>query len=140
MIVVLLITVTPKAAVPPKVTVAPSTKSVPVKVTRVPPDVGPVAGATDVTGGGIGGGTGDPVSTVLKSEQTIPSSGVVKVARTPTTPLGGIDFVIVALVGGSAASAVVFQACGVPEDELLIQASIEMPEDLVSGLEHLAHV
>jgi hypothetical protein len=72
-----------------------------VKVTRVPPDVGPVAGATDVTVGGIGGGTGDPVSTVLKSEQTIPSSGVVKVARTPTTPLGGIDFVIVALVGGS---------------------------------------
>ena len=40
------------------------------------------------------------------------------------------------LVGGSAAGAVVFQACGVPEDELLIQASIEMPEDLVSGLDN----
>ena len=40
------------------------------------------------------------------------------------------------LLGGSAAGAVVFQACGVPEDELLVQASIEMPEDLVTGLDN----
>ena len=37
------------------------------------------------------------------------------------------------LTGGSAAAAVIFAACGVPEDELLVQSSIEMPEDLVSG-------
>ena len=40
------------------------------------------------------------------------------------------------MVGGSAAGAVVFQACGVPEDEVLVQASIEMPEDMVSGLDN----
>lgn len=40
------------------------------------------------------------------------------------------------VVGGSAAGAVAFQACGVPADELLVQAPIEMPEDLVSGLDN----
>ncbi|PKB62095.1 MAG: hypothetical protein BZY79_00440 [SAR202 cluster bacterium Casp-Chloro-G4] len=39
-------------------------------------------------------------------------------------------------VGGSAAGAVVFQACGVPADELLVQAPVEMPEDLVTGLDN----
>ena len=37
------------------------------------------------------------------------------------------------VMGGSAATAVVFQACGVPEDELLVQAPFQMPEDLVTG-------
>ena len=40
------------------------------------------------------------------------------------------------LMGGSAGAAVLFQACGVPEDELLIDAPIEMPEDLVTGLDN----
>ena len=40
------------------------------------------------------------------------------------------------LMGGSAASAVVFQACGVPGEELLVQAPVQMPEDLVSGLDN----
>ena len=40
------------------------------------------------------------------------------------------------LLGGSAAGAVLFQACGVPEDELLVQASVQMPEDLVTGLDN----
>ncbi len=44
--------VTPVAAVPPKVTVAPLTKSVPVMVTDVPPVSGPLVGATLVTVGG----------------------------------------------------------------------------------------
>jgi len=39
------------------------------------------------------------------------------------------------LAGGSAAGAVLFQACGVPEDELLVQAPVEMPEDLVEGFD-----
>ena len=38
------------------------------------------------------------------------------------------------LMGGSAASAVVFQACGVPEEELFVESPVEMPEDLVTGL------
>ena len=38
-----------------------------------------------------------------------------------------------AMTGGSASAAVLFIACGVPEKELLVQASFEMPEDLVSG-------
>ena len=38
------------------------------------------------------------------------------------------------LMGGSAASAVLFQACGVPEKELLVQSPVQMPEDLVTGL------
>ena len=40
------------------------------------------------------------------------------------------------LMGGSAAGAILFQACGVPEDELLVQSPIEMPEDLVTGLDN----
>ena len=40
------------------------------------------------------------------------------------------------LLGGSAAGAVLFQACGVPEDELLVQAPLEMPEDLVAGYDN----
>ena len=40
-----------------------------------------------------------------------------------------------ALTGGSVAGAVLFQACGVPEDELLVQSPVEMPEDLVTGLD-----
>ena len=42
----------------------------------------------------------------------------------------------ITLMSGSAATAVVFQACGVPEDELKAQASIQMPEDLVTGLDN----
>jgi hypothetical protein len=48
---VLLTTVTPVAAVPPKLTVAPVAKLVPVIVTAVPPAVGPLVGATPVTVG-----------------------------------------------------------------------------------------
>ena len=40
------------------------------------------------------------------------------------------------LMGGSAATAVLFQACGVPEDELLVQAPLQMPEDMVTGLDN----
>ena len=40
------------------------------------------------------------------------------------------------LMGGSAAGAVLFQACGVPEDELIVQSSLEMPEDMVTGLDN----
>ena len=50
--VVSLTTLTPVAAVPPKVTVAPVTKFVPVMVTAVPPVSGPLVGSTDVTVGG----------------------------------------------------------------------------------------
>ena len=39
------------------------------------------------------------------------------------------------LAGGSATGAVLFAACGVPEDELLVQAPVEMPEDLVEGFD-----
>ena len=52
MIDVLLATVTPVAAVPPNVTVAPEVKFVPVIVTAVPPLAGPEFGVTDVTDGG----------------------------------------------------------------------------------------
>ena len=48
MIEVLPATVTPVAAVPPKLTVAPDTKFVPVIVDPVPPPIGPVAGLTAV--------------------------------------------------------------------------------------------
>ena len=48
MIVVLFTTVTPVAGVPPTVTVAPEMKLVPVRVSAVPPVVGPPAGDTPV--------------------------------------------------------------------------------------------
>jgi hypothetical protein len=50
-IVVLFTTVTPVAAVPPKVTVAPAAKFVPVMVTAVPPAGGPLLGLTLLTVG-----------------------------------------------------------------------------------------
>ena len=37
------------------------------------------------------------------------------------------------LSGGSAGAAILFAACGVPEDELLVEAPVQMPEDMVSG-------
>ena len=40
------------------------------------------------------------------------------------------------MLGGSAAGAVLFQACGVPEEELLVEAPLQMPEDLVSGVDN----
>ncbi|MEX0763433.1 MAG: molybdopterin-dependent oxidoreductase [Dehalococcoidia bacterium] len=38
-----------------------------------------------------------------------------------------------ALAGKSSAGAVIFAACGIPEQELLIQSPVDMPEDLVRG-------
>lgn len=40
------------------------------------------------------------------------------------------------LIGGSTGAAVLFQACGVPPEELLVESSYEMPEDMVSGLDN----
>ena len=40
------------------------------------------------------------------------------------------------LMGGTALGAVIFEACGVPAEEQLVQAPLEMPEDLVSGLDN----
>ena len=57
---VLLTKLTPIAAVPPKLTVAPDTKLVPVMVTDVPPAFGPFAGAMPPT---VGAG---PVACALK--------------------------------------------------------------------------
>ena len=50
---VLLPNVTPVAAVPPKVTVAPDTKFVPVIVTGVPPAVVPDVGEIELTVGAV---------------------------------------------------------------------------------------
>jgi len=52
LIVVLFTTVTPVAAAPPNVTVAPEKKFVPVMVTDVPPAVGPLFGLKLLTVGG----------------------------------------------------------------------------------------
>lgn len=51
MIEVLLTTFTPVAAVPPRVTVAPDRKPVPVMVTAVPPEPEPVVGEIALTVG-----------------------------------------------------------------------------------------
>ena len=40
------------------------------------------------------------------------------------------------LMGGSTAGAVVFQACGIPPEELLVESPVEMPEDMVTGLDN----
>ena len=37
------------------------------------------------------------------------------------------------LAGGSTVGAVIFSACGVPADELLVEAPLDLPEDLVNG-------
>lgn len=40
------------------------------------------------------------------------------------------------LVGGGGAAAVIFQACGVPEAELFVESTNQIPEDLVSGIDN----
>ena len=40
------------------------------------------------------------------------------------------------LFGGTAVSAVAFQACGIPAHEMLVQSPLQMPEDLVTGLDN----
>ena len=40
------------------------------------------------------------------------------------------------LTGGATAVPIIFLACGVPAEELLVEAPLEMPEDLVSGLDN----
>ena len=37
------------------------------------------------------------------------------------------------LLGGTALGAVIFEACGVPEQEYIIQSPVDMPEDYVKG-------
>ena len=39
------------------------------------------------------------------------------------------------LAGGSTVGAVLFTACGVPADELLVEAPLDLPEDLVNGID-----
>jgi hypothetical protein len=46
-------TTTPVAALPPKATVSPDPKFVPVMVTAVPPDTDPAAGETALTAGAL---------------------------------------------------------------------------------------
>jgi len=58
---VLLLTLTPVAAVPPRRTVAPDWNPVPVIVTAVPPLVGPELGAIELIVGAGGGGAPCPL-------------------------------------------------------------------------------
>ena len=37
------------------------------------------------------------------------------------------------LLGATATGAVIFEACGVPEEELIVESPLDMPEDLVRG-------
>mgnify|MGYP001309993309 FL=1 len=37
------------------------------------------------------------------------------------------------LLGATATGAVIFEACGVPEEELIVESPLNMPEDLVRG-------
>ena len=39
------------------------------------------------------------------------------------------------LSGKSAAGAVLFAACSIPEKELIVQSPVDMPEDLVRGVD-----
>src|SRR5205807_860586 len=59
-------TTTPVAALPPKETVSPAAKFVPVTVTVVPPDAGPVAGFTLLT---VGAGGAVPPHVTITGEE-----------------------------------------------------------------------
>jgi hypothetical protein len=60
------LTVTPVAVLPPKATVLPAAKFVPVTVTVVPPDAGPLAGETALT---VGAGGGVPAHVTITGEE-----------------------------------------------------------------------
>src|SRR5438132_5815243 len=93
-IVVLLTTLTPVAALPPTLTIAPAAKLLPVMVTSVPPFVDPDAGATPVT---VGAGT-DAV--YVKPLASIPlcASGLATVTFTAPAACAGVVAVIVVLL------------------------------------------
>ena len=90
-IVVLLTTVTPVAALPPRLTVAPATKLVPVIVMAVPPVVEPDAGVTLVT---VGAG-----KTYVKPAVSVPLwlSGLVTVTLAAPAACAGVVAVMVVL-------------------------------------------
>src|SRR5580704_2545194 len=93
--VVLLTTVTPLAALPPRVTVAPTAKFVPVIVTAVPPLAGPVFGDTLLTvGAGIKGMYWKP----LAIEPLCPSLFVTATLTAPAAPAGVVAVIVVLLI------------------------------------------
>src|SRR5262249_52427134 len=79
--VVAFMTTTLVAALPPKETVAPATKPVPVIVTAVPPAAGPLLGLTDVTVGAVptkvnwspGGLAAEVAFSVVTNTSTVPA-------------------------------------------------------------------
>src|SRR5438309_2383137 len=88
---VALTTTTVVAAAPPTVTVAPATKPVPVRVTAVPPAVGPLLGAIDIS---VGGATYvNPAASVA----LWPSELVITTAAGPALPAGVLAVMLVAL-------------------------------------------
>jgi hypothetical protein len=86
---VLLIHVTLAAAVPPKLTVAPLAKFVPVIVTTAPPAVGPLAGATFVIVGAVDAAAGG--ATAVNAPAAVddwPSPFVTVTSRAPAECAG----------------------------------------------------
>ena len=85
MIVLLLTTVTFVAAAPPKLTVAPATKLVPVMVTELPPVVGPLLGLTPVT---VGASTKDGAKDAITTPELIVPSEIVVILTGPGAETG----------------------------------------------------
>jgi hypothetical protein len=98
---VLLPTTTSVAAVPPKVTLAPVAKFVPVMVTAVPPAVEPLFGDTLVT---VGVGVVDPapmIGTITPNQGVVPPIHVVVAVWVPTAVTAFASFTIPGLVLGA---------------------------------------
>ncbi len=81
------LTVTPVAALPPKATVSPAAKFVPVIVTACRPDTGPAAGETPLTAGVPGGGG---VGELVGGAGALVPPGPVTVTSTVPDPAGEV--------------------------------------------------
>lgn len=85
MSVVLFVTETPVASVPPKLTLAPAAKFVPVIVTTVPPTVGPLLGLTPLMLGG-----GGVVYVKALASVALCASGLVTMTETVPAACAGV--------------------------------------------------
>src|SRR5262249_9230544 len=81
-------TVTVVAVVPPMVTLAPAWKFVPLRVSAVPPAVGPLAGFTALS---VGGGAVKPRGSVRGNAGTAMTVSVILVCRDPSVAVTVVE-------------------------------------------------
>ena len=121
-IVVPLRTATPLAGLPPRLTVAPAAKLVPVIVTAVPPEVRPALGVTLLTVGAV-----KLYVNALESAPFCPSGLVTVTATVPAAPAGVVAVMVVPLTTATAVAALLPRLTVAPATKLAPLIVIAVP-------------